>query len=71
MWTLLGPTQSVLIRDSVLISGVVHVRTYDNFGTTRSVPFTLDVHISGVSARQGSTVVVIKVFLGAVSIVAL
>ena len=56
MRTPLGPSQSVLIRGMALyFRGCFNVcRIFS--GTARSVRITVDVRISGVSARRGSTV---------------
>ena len=54
MWTPLGFSQSVLIRGGVLISGVV-LYTQDEFKTACSVCITVNLCISGVSTRLGST----------------
>ena len=51
----LGPSQIVLIKGGVLISGVV-LYAQDTLRIAHSVCITVDVHISGVSTRRGSIV---------------
>ena len=55
MWTPLGPTQSVLIKGVSLFQGLFDIRKILS-GPLAVARITVDVLISGVPTRQGSTV---------------
>ena len=55
MQTPLGPSQCVMIRGVSLFQGLFYMHKI-LFGTPRSVRITVDVLISVVATRQGSTV---------------
>ena len=60
MRTPLGPTQIVLIREGSLFQGLFNIRQILS-GPPCSVYITVNVLISGVSARRGSIVLQITV----------
>ena len=56
IWTPLGPTQSVLIRGVSWFQGLLDIRMIRSGPHACSVRITVDVCISGVSARRSCTV---------------